>query len=76
MELQVERKIKRLVDIRKKKFCLKEVIKKVDGIVEKVLISRVLRETNWHRRKAAELLEISYRSLLYKIKEYKLRPEH
>ena len=39
---------------------------------EKKLISDVLNKTNWNRRKASDLLEISYRSLLYKIKEYKL----
>ena len=39
---------------------------------EKALISEVLSKTNWNRRKAAQLLEISYRSLLYKIKEYQL----
>lgn len=39
---------------------------------EKALISEVLSKTNWNRRKAAGLLEISYRSLLYKIKEYQL----
>ncbi len=39
---------------------------------EKKLISEVLTKTNWNRRKAADLLEISYRSLLYKIKEYDL----
>ena len=39
---------------------------------EKRLISEVLTRTNWNRRKAAELLEISYRSLLYKIKDYDL----
>jgi len=39
---------------------------------EKRLISEVLTKTNWNRRKAAELLEISYRSLLYKIKDYNL----
>ncbi|KPK76599.1 MAG: hypothetical protein AMJ89_03880 [candidate division Zixibacteria bacterium SM23_73] len=39
---------------------------------EKALISEVLAKTNWNRRKAAQLLEISYRSLLYKIKEYQL----
>ncbi|MCK5126233.1 MAG: sigma-54-dependent Fis family transcriptional regulator [candidate division Zixibacteria bacterium] len=39
---------------------------------EKALISEVLTRTNWNRRKAAEMLEISYRSLLYKIKEYAL----
>jgi len=39
---------------------------------EKQLISEILNKTNWNRRKAADLLEISYRSLLYKIKEYSL----
>jgi len=39
---------------------------------ERRLISEVLRRTNWNRRKAAKILEISYRSLLYKIKEYRL----
>jgi two-component system, NtrC family, response regulator AtoC len=39
---------------------------------EKRLIGEVLKRTNWNRRRAAEMLEISYRSLLYKIKEYRL----
>lgn len=39
---------------------------------ERQLIAEVLRKTNWNRRKAADVLEISYRSLLYKIKEYGL----
>ncbi|MBI5866878.1 MAG: sigma-54-dependent Fis family transcriptional regulator [candidate division Zixibacteria bacterium] len=39
---------------------------------ERNLIADVLRKTNWNRRKAADVLEISYRSLLYKIKEYGL----
>ncbi len=39
---------------------------------EKKLISEVLNKTNWNRRKASDMLEISYRSLLYKIKEYQL----
>jgi len=39
---------------------------------EKKLIAQILNKTNWNRRKAAEILKISYRSLLYKIKEYEL----
>ncbi len=39
---------------------------------ERHLITDVLRRTNWNRRKAAKLLDISYRSLLYKIKDYRL----
>jgi len=51
---------------------LKQLVDKVVSREEKALISKVLTRTNWNRRKAAELLEISYRSLLYKIKEYNL----
>jgi DNA-binding NtrC family response regulator len=39
---------------------------------EKTLIAQALNQTNWNRRKAAQLLDISYRSLLYKIKEYQI----
>jgi DNA-binding NtrC family response regulator len=39
---------------------------------EKTLIADALSKTNWNRRKAAKLLDISYRSLLYKIKEYQI----
>lgn len=39
---------------------------------EKRLIGEVLTRTNWNRRKAADMLQISYRSLLYKIKDYGL----
>jgi DNA-binding NtrC family response regulator len=53
-------------------FSLKEKVNRVVSEVEKNLISRVLVKTNWNRRKAAKLLDISYRSLLYKIKDYKI----
>jgi len=53
-------------------FKLKDKVGRVIGDVEKNLINRVLVKTNWNRRKAAQLLDISYRSLLYKIKEYKI----
>jgi DNA-binding NtrC family response regulator len=49
--------------------------KRVSAAVEREergLIAEVLRKVNWNRRKAAEILEISYRSLLYKIKDYDL----
>jgi len=51
---------------------LKKVIAAVVAREEKTLIAKVLNKTNWNRRKAADILEISYRSLLYKIKEYNL----
>lgn len=53
-------------------YSLKTIIGEKVAFEEKKLISAVLLKTNWNRRKAAELLEISYRSLLYKIKDYSL----
>ncbi|MDF1544174.1 MAG: sigma-54 dependent transcriptional regulator [bacterium] len=53
-------------------YSLKERIGQIVAREEKALIGEVLQKTNWNRRRAAELLEISYRSLLYKIKDYKL----
>ena len=35
-------------------------------------ISRALEHTAWNRRRAAELLSISYRGLLYKIRKYEI----
>jgi transcriptional regulator with PAS, ATPase and Fis domain len=39
---------------------------------EKKAILRALEKTKWNKKKASALLEISYRSLLYKIKEYEI----
>jgi two-component system response regulator AtoC len=51
---------------------LKEVTQRVVEKTEKRLIQDALNRTNWNRKKAARDLQISYRSLLYKIKEYGL----
>jgi DNA-binding NtrC family response regulator len=37
--------------------------------VEKELILKVLTRTRWNRRRAAEELQISYKALLYKLKQ-------
>ena len=59
----------------KKKFSgLKEVKKKAVLKAEGKLIREVLKETGWNRTRAAEILQISYKSLLDKIKELNLRP--
>ncbi|UCG79872.1 MAG: sigma-54-dependent Fis family transcriptional regulator [Desulfobacterales bacterium] len=54
---------------------LKEVKKKAILRAEGELISEVLTETGWNRKRAAEILQISYKALLYKIKQLNLRPE-
>ena len=53
-------------------YSLKERVGRVVAREEKRLIAEVLAKTNWNRRKASEMLDISYRSLLYKIKDYNL----
>lgn len=47
-------------------------IKEASKELERTLIYRALDRTNGNRSKAAELLEISYPSLLQKMKEYKM----
>ena len=51
---------------------LKEATQQIVEKTERDLIRSALNRTNWNRKRAAELLGISYRSLLYKIKEYGL----
>jgi two-component system response regulator AtoC len=45
-------------------------VKKTTRYIEEVLIRRALQKTKGNRTRAAELLEISHRALLYKIKDY------
>jgi two-component system response regulator AtoC len=45
-------------------------IKKTARVIEEILIRRALAKTKGNRTRAAELLEISHRALLYKIKDY------
>ncbi|EYF04329.1 sigma-54-dependent transcriptional regulator [Chondromyces apiculatus] len=47
-------------------------IKKTSRIIEEILIRRALQKTKGNRTKAAEVLEISHRALLYKIKDYRI----
>jgi two-component system response regulator AtoC len=47
-------------------------IKKTNRVIEEVLIRRALKQTKGNRTRAALLLEISHRALLYKIKGYEI----
>ncbi len=47
-------------------------IKKTSRAIEEILIRRALAKTRGNRTKAADVLEISHRALLYKIKEFKI----
>jgi two-component system response regulator AtoC len=48
---------------------LKAISKRASQIAEKKVIERVLGQTRWNRKEAAERLQISYKALLYKMKE-------
>lgn len=57
-----------------KKFpSLKEIRDQAVMKVEKAVIEQVLEETKWNRREAARILKISYRTLLYKLKDMNIR---
>jgi transcriptional regulator with GAF, ATPase, and Fis domain len=53
---------------------LKKVRKKAMDQVEREVISYVLTKTAWNRSKATKILKISYKTLLYKIKELGIQP--
>jgi two-component system, NtrC family, response regulator AtoC len=52
---------------------LKEQVKGVSQRLESEIILRTLERHHWNRRRAAQSLQISYRSLLYKMKNCNLR---
>src|SRR5574338_456951 len=51
---------------------LKDIARHAAREAERDLIARTLQYTRWNRREAAEILGISYKALLYKIKEAEL----
>ncbi len=48
---------------------LREIGKKAARDAEREALRRVLYQTNWNRKKAAKILEVSYKTLLQKIKD-------
>ena len=51
---------------------LKEISRQAVGDAEKLAILAALEECQWNRIKAAKMLKISYRALMYKILQYEL----
>jgi two-component system response regulator AtoC len=54
---------------------LKAMVRNLKGEAESTAIAQVLEETGWNRKAAANDLQISYKALLYKIKQYDLSPQ-
>jgi DNA-binding NtrC family response regulator len=55
-------------------FSLKKISKAYLSIAEREVIMKALRDTHWNRKKAAELLEVSYKTLINRIDDLKLKP--
>jgi two-component system, NtrC family, response regulator AtoC len=52
---------------------LKSFIQGIKSEAEQNAIGAALRRTGWNRKAAARLLRVSYRTLLYKIEQYRMR---
>ena len=53
---------------------LKKIKKMASDKVEKEVIGFVLDKVGWNRSKAAKILKISYKTLLYKMTEFEVQP--
>jgi len=53
---------------------LKQLVRSLKGDAEASAIERILEANGWNRKAAANELQISYKALLYKIKQYDLAP--
>jgi DNA-binding NtrC family response regulator len=55
---------------------LKQMVKSLKNDAEMEAIANALEESGWNRKRAAGVLNISYKALLYKIRQYDIRPRH
>ncbi len=53
-------------------FDLREIGRRAAERAEKELILKTLLETSWNHKKAAQLLEVSYKTFTRKVKRYRL----
>jgi len=54
---------------------LRERVRQAARQVESRIIMDALEQHRWNRRRTAEALKISYRSLMYKMKDFNLRDD-
>jgi DNA-binding NtrC family response regulator len=55
---------------------LKSIVRNVKDEAEIQAITQALEQTSWNRKEAALMLNISYKALLYKIRQYKIGAPH
>ena len=52
----------------------KPTLRSMRAAAEITAIRQALQETGWNRKRAAQLLSISYRGLLYKLRQHSIMP--
>jgi DNA-binding NtrC family response regulator len=55
---------------------LKQIVRSLKNGAEMEAIAEALEENAWNRKRAAIALNISYKALLYKIRQYDIHPRH
>ena len=68
-ELEQLTKLERTPQDQPRSFSLKAAARTASRNAERDLIAKALERTHWNRKRAAQELQISYKSLLYKIKQ-------
>jgi DNA-binding NtrC family response regulator len=53
----------------------KPTLRSMRAAAEIIAIRQALQETGWNRKRAAQLLSISYRGLLYKLRQHRIVPQ-
>jgi DNA-binding NtrC family response regulator len=53
---------------------LKQMMRTLKNGAEMEVIAKALEDTAWNRKRAATMLNISYKALLYKIRQYDIHP--
>jgi DNA-binding NtrC family response regulator len=53
---------------------LKMMVRDLKDVAEMEAITRTLMQCGWNRKRAATVLKISYKALLYKVRQYNIRP--
>jgi two-component system response regulator AtoC len=53
---------------------LKRMVRDMKDVAEIEAITRALAQCGWNRKRAAAKLKISYKALLYKVKQYRIQP--
>jgi two-component system, NtrC family, response regulator AtoC len=56
-------------------FALKDIRRRAMDQIEREVIAFVLEKTGWNRSKAAKILKVSYKTLLYKIADLNIAPQ-